>query len=219
MIPIETAGTAKDVADKVRQGKAFLKIGQTPWGVQFYICESRTSANGSHQARHETFPLLTRLLFASMKAGIQTPSAKTRSRSDIGASPFAALAVLCAVSNLVAFTISSGLRSNYIELDPLVRAGSLLSLAVSEGIILAASIVLLVLVRDVVERTVLQGLVSGFFVADAVNDTVLVSTGNLFLATELAWATAAVIPAMVGISLLHRAGKNPTDESGSSPHQ
>jgi hypothetical protein len=39
-VPIEQAGSAKEVADKVRQGKAFLKIVSTPWGVEFYICEA-----------------------------------------------------------------------------------------------------------------------------------------------------------------------------------
>jgi hypothetical protein len=38
-IPIERAGSAKEVADRIRQGKAFLKIVSTPWGVDFYICE------------------------------------------------------------------------------------------------------------------------------------------------------------------------------------
>lgn len=91
-----------------------------------------------------------------------------------------------------------------------VQPGSLLSLATTEGVILAVSIVLLVLIRDVAERTVLQGPVSGSFPADAVNDVVLVSTGNLFLAMELAWITAVAMPAMVAIPLLHR-GKRRTE--------
>ncbi len=38
-VPIEAAGGAKEVADKVRQGKAVLKIVETPWGVEFYVVE------------------------------------------------------------------------------------------------------------------------------------------------------------------------------------
>lgn len=38
-IPIESAGGAKEVADRVRQGKAFLEIVGTPWGVEFYVVE------------------------------------------------------------------------------------------------------------------------------------------------------------------------------------
>ena len=38
-IPIEQAGSAKEVADRVRQGKAFLKIVSAPWGVEFYVVE------------------------------------------------------------------------------------------------------------------------------------------------------------------------------------
>jgi hypothetical protein len=36
-VPIEAAGSAAEVADRVRQGKALLKIVSTPWGVEFYI--------------------------------------------------------------------------------------------------------------------------------------------------------------------------------------
>lgn len=38
-VPIEMAGSAREVAEKIRQGKAFLKIVSTPWGVDFYVCE------------------------------------------------------------------------------------------------------------------------------------------------------------------------------------
>ena len=43
-VPIEEAGSATDVADRVRQGKAFLKIVSTPWGVEFYVCEAGVEA-------------------------------------------------------------------------------------------------------------------------------------------------------------------------------
>ena len=43
-VPIEEAGSAKDVADRVRQGKAFLKIVETPWGIEFYICDTEVRA-------------------------------------------------------------------------------------------------------------------------------------------------------------------------------
>ncbi len=39
-VPIEAAGSAKEVAEKVRQGKAFLKIVETPWGIEFYVLEA-----------------------------------------------------------------------------------------------------------------------------------------------------------------------------------
>ena len=43
-IPIEEAGSAKEVADRVRQGKALLKIVETPWGIEFYIVDSEVIA-------------------------------------------------------------------------------------------------------------------------------------------------------------------------------
>jgi len=43
-IPIEEAGSAKAVADRVRQGKALLKIVETPWGIEFYIVDSEVIA-------------------------------------------------------------------------------------------------------------------------------------------------------------------------------
>lgn len=39
-VPIEDAGPAKEVADRVRQGKAFLKIVEAPWGIEFYIVDA-----------------------------------------------------------------------------------------------------------------------------------------------------------------------------------
>ena len=42
-IPIEEAGSAKEVAERVRQGTASLEIVSTPWGVEFYV----VSAEGS----------------------------------------------------------------------------------------------------------------------------------------------------------------------------
>ena len=38
-VPIEAAGSAREVADRIREGKAVLKVVSTPWGVEFYICE------------------------------------------------------------------------------------------------------------------------------------------------------------------------------------
>jgi hypothetical protein len=43
-IPIEEAGSAKEVARSVQQGKAFLKIVQTPWGVEFYVYKTGAEA-------------------------------------------------------------------------------------------------------------------------------------------------------------------------------
>ena len=39
-VPIEDAGPAKEVADRVRRGKAFLKIVEAPWGIEFYIVDA-----------------------------------------------------------------------------------------------------------------------------------------------------------------------------------
>lgn len=38
-LPIEVAGSGQEIADKVREGKALLKIVATPWGVEFYVVE------------------------------------------------------------------------------------------------------------------------------------------------------------------------------------
>lgn len=43
-VPIETAGSAREVADRVREGKALLEIVETPWGIEFYIIESGARA-------------------------------------------------------------------------------------------------------------------------------------------------------------------------------
>ena len=37
-VPIDEAGS--DVAERVKQGKAALKIVETPWGVEFYVLDS-----------------------------------------------------------------------------------------------------------------------------------------------------------------------------------
>lgn len=39
-VPIEEAGTVREVADRVRLGKAYLKIVETPWGVEFYVVDA-----------------------------------------------------------------------------------------------------------------------------------------------------------------------------------
>jgi hypothetical protein len=36
-IPVEQAGSGKEIADKIREGRALLKIVATPWGVEFYV--------------------------------------------------------------------------------------------------------------------------------------------------------------------------------------
>jgi hypothetical protein len=37
--PIEEAGSGKEIAAKIREGSALLKIVATPWGVEFYVVE------------------------------------------------------------------------------------------------------------------------------------------------------------------------------------
>ena len=43
-VPIEAADSAREVADRVRAGRAFLKVVSTPWGVEFYVCEAGVEA-------------------------------------------------------------------------------------------------------------------------------------------------------------------------------
>jgi hypothetical protein len=38
-VSIEEAGDAGRIADRVRQGKALLKVVVMPWGVEFYLDE------------------------------------------------------------------------------------------------------------------------------------------------------------------------------------
>ena len=38
-VPIESAGPASAVAERVKQGRALLKVVETPWGVEFYVVE------------------------------------------------------------------------------------------------------------------------------------------------------------------------------------
>ncbi len=36
-VPIEAAGSAEEVANEISQGRAFLKVVETPWGIEFYV--------------------------------------------------------------------------------------------------------------------------------------------------------------------------------------
>lgn len=36
-LPIEAVESAREVAEQIREGRALLKIVQTPWGVEFYV--------------------------------------------------------------------------------------------------------------------------------------------------------------------------------------
>ncbi|MDG7008455.1 MAG: hypothetical protein JRN06_09485 [Nitrososphaerota archaeon] len=38
-VPIEVAGSGREVADKIRDGRALLKIVAAPWGADFYVVE------------------------------------------------------------------------------------------------------------------------------------------------------------------------------------
>jgi hypothetical protein len=37
-VPLEDAGSGKEIAQKIRDGRALLEIVSTPWGVEFYVC-------------------------------------------------------------------------------------------------------------------------------------------------------------------------------------
>lgn len=220
MTPLEDAGPAKEIAEKVRQGKASLRIVETPWGVEFYIHEKGTRGS-SLRPRNEILIPSTQILSALAKAGVGrevTPSNQLPAIGGLGSvygkPSFIALTILCVTSNLAAFLMSSVNPSLYVELDRFVQPGSLFSIATSEGAILALSIFLLAMVRNVTERTVLHSLVLGILAADAVNDLVLISTGDWFLSMELAWLTAASIPTMVGLLLLRRSRKLALQQAG-----
>lgn len=211
---IEEAGSGKEIAERVRRGKASLRIVESPWGIEFYICDTVDDADGV-SPRVEIVVPSTQMLSATTNAGtgagdIRTNIAPTTNGLGFGTgkSFFAALTILCIVSNLIAFVASSGLSPMYIELDRLVQPGSLLSLVRTEGLILISSFVLLALVRNVTERIILQGLILGVLAADAVNDIALVCTGNWPFAIETALATAVSIPALVGILMSRRLGKS-----------
>jgi hypothetical protein len=132
---------------------------------------------------------------------------------------FVCVALLC---NLIAFVASTNLPPGYVELDQMVRPGSALSLAQTEGFILAVSVLFFLISPRGMERIAIQSLVSGFLTADAVNDVVLRATSNNLLATEFSWAAAATLPMMAFLAILdqkigdatgHRQGP-PQDREG-----
>lgn len=131
-------------------------------------------------------------------------------------SPFGVFSVVSLLSNLVAFVVSSGPPAGYIELDPSVQPGLLLSLARTEGILLIAALVISKSLRSAPERIALQGLVAGFLTADAVNDVVLLATGSTLLAMEFAWVTATTIPTIGALAML-RDWRRPSDVPADLP--
>ena len=76
----------------------------------------------------------------------------------------------------------------------MVQPGLLLSLLKTEGVILIASLALAAWVNKTSVRVAFQSLLAGYFAADAVNDVIIVATGNAFLATELGLLVAASLP-------------------------
>ena len=126
------------------------------------------------------------------------------SRHRLSLSPFFILATVCVISNLVAFTLSFRMPAGYVELDPLVQPGLIVSLVKTEGIALIATLALWVGVKHPSERIIFQSLVAGFFAADAVSDGVLFATASQLLATEIAWLAAASMPVAAGLLLLRR---------------
>ena len=215
-IRIEDAGSGKEIAERVRRGKASLKIVQTPWGIEFHICNLVDDASGVRILDKILVPP-TQILSTDTNAGNETRGIRSNIAPALsilglgtGKSSFAVLTLLCLASNLIAFVVSSSLPPMYVELNRLVQPGSLLSLARTEGFILISSFVLLVLVRSISERIILQGLILGVLAADAVNDIALVSTHDWPFAIELAVATAVLIPSLVGILMSGRLGSTST---------
>ena len=43
-VPMESAGPAREVTERVRRGRAFLKIVETLWEVEFYIVDMGAKA-------------------------------------------------------------------------------------------------------------------------------------------------------------------------------
>jgi len=213
-IRIEDAGSGKEIAERVRRGKASLRMVQTPWGIEFLICDTVDDSDGVRPRVEILFPS-TQMLSPAINGGagtgdIRTDIAPATNGLGFGTwkSFFAALTILCIASNLIAFVVSSGHPPMYIELDRLVQPGSILSLVRTEGFILISSFVLLALVRNVAERVIFQGLILGVLAADAVNDIALVSTGSWPFAIVTALATAVSIPALVGILMSRRLEKS-----------
>jgi len=214
-IRIEDAGNGKELADRVRRGRASLRIVESPWGIEFYICEAVADADGATH-RFEILVPPTQRLSAATNAGTRerdfqtgTAPATNSFGFSAGKSLFAALTMLCIACKLTAFVVSSGLPPMFVELNRFDQPGSLPSLVMNNGFILISSFGLLALVRNVAQRTILQGLILGVLAADAVNDIALASTGNWLFAVETALATAVAIPALVGI-LMSRRLESPT---------
>jgi len=215
-ISIEDAGNGKELADRVRRGRASLRIVESPWGIEFYICETVADADGA-TPRFEILVPSTQRLSAATNAGtrgryVQTGTAPATNSFGFGAgkSLFAAITMLCVACKLTAFLVASGLPPVYVELNRFDQPGSLPSLVMNAGFILIISFGLLALVRNVAQRTILQGLILGVLAADVVNDIALASTGNWLFAVGTALATAVSIPALVGI-LTSRRLESPHD--------
>jgi len=231
---LQKAGRSKEIADKVRQGKAFLRVVGTPWGVEFYICQPKANGGGLAQTAGKGIDPSFKVLYTVKKAEASSffphsqPDSRLsnkpffartviRTRAVLtsallapgrGRAPFLALTVFCMLSNLVAFAVTSRLSLSFVELNPLVQPGSPISLLATETAILIFSAILLTRIHDSGERTALQSLIAGVFGADALNDLVLLFTGDGFLAAVMAWLVAASIPTVVCIELLRRSRRH-----------
>jgi hypothetical protein len=114
---------------------------------------------------------------------------------------FSPLVALAATSNLVAFMVSSHPLGGAVELNSAVQPGFLSSLVRTEGLVLLASVVIVVFVRKDFERIALQSLVTSLFFADAVNDVFLILTNNLLITAEASYVAAASVPLVMVLRL------------------
>jgi hypothetical protein len=108
--------------------------------------------------------------------------------------------ILTSISaNLFAFVLSLRIPSGDSEVNPLVRPGLFASLAYSEGIIILVFFALTALLQDEAKRSVILAAVVGVLTGDALNDAVLTVTNSQFLAVDISYAFAALIPAFVAM--------------------
>jgi hypothetical protein len=119
---------------------------------------------------------------------------------------FFLLVVVGLVGNLLASmaTYLMLVSRSAVETDLAVQPGSFASLAKTEGLILLISIVLLLSVKNRAERGLLQCLVTGVLLADAVHDVILLVTGSWYLSLLIPFVVAASLPAFYGMSLVSK---------------
>lgn len=110
---------------------------------------------------------------------------------------FVILVATACLSNLGAsvatFTASSLRPGSVHELNSLVRPGSIVSLGDTELLVVLCAALILFVAKEDSNRTVLQSMVTGLFLADALHDTILFLTQNPY-AKSLRQSSSASVP-------------------------